>query len=125
MFNASSCGSLPRNRKQVANIKYALKPKCSEKDPLFAVMEQCKREESQIEPFIRNVQGAPEAMCVLASDSQLRDVARFCCDSQLFSVFGVDPTFNLGEFMSLSQLTVIYSCLTETRRTPLYFLVLC
>jgi hypothetical protein len=97
-LNASSCGSLPRNKKQVANIKSASKPNCSERDPLFAIIEQCKREESQVQPFIRNVQGAPDAMCVLASNNQLQDVIRFCCDQQLFSVFGVDPTFNLGEF---------------------------
>ncbi len=97
-MNASSCGSLPRNKKQIANMKSALKPKCNERDPLFAVIEQCKREESQVESFIRNVQGAPDAMCVLASNNQLQNVVRFCCDPQLFSVFGVDPTFNLGEF---------------------------
>ena len=44
------------------------------------------------------MQGAPDAMCVLASNRQLQDVVKFCCDSQLFSIFGVDPTFNLGEF---------------------------
>ena len=32
----------------------------------IAMIEQCKRE-SQIEPFIRNVQGPPDAMRVLAS----------------------------------------------------------
>ena len=50
-------------------------------------MEQVKSEESKIEPFIRNVQGTPEAMCVLASDSQLRDVVRFCCDLRLFQFY--------------------------------------
>ena len=33
----------------------------------MAMIEQCKREESQIEPFIRIVQGPPDAVCVLAS----------------------------------------------------------
>lgn len=80
VLNATSCGSVPRNKKQVSNIKSTL-PKCTERDPLFAVIEQCKQEESRVQPFIRNVQGAPEAMCVLASDKQLHDVARFCCDS--------------------------------------------
>ena len=98
VLNVTSCGSVPRNKKQVSNIKSTLKPKCTERDPLFAVIEQCKQEESQVQPFIRNVQGAPDAMCVLASDNQLHDVARFCCDPKLFSIFGIDPTFNLGEF---------------------------
>ena len=44
--------------------------------------------QSQVQPFIRNVQAAPEAMCVLANNQQLNDIVRFCCE---FS------TFNLGE----------------------------
>lgn len=63
-LNPNSCGSLPRNKKQVANVK---SPKCDVRDPLFAVIEQCKNEESQVE---RNVQGAPDAMCVIASNRQ-------------------------------------------------------
>ena len=98
IMNASSCGSLPRNKKQISNMKSSVKTKSDVRDPLFAVIEQCKKEESQIEPFIRNVQGAPDAMCVLASNRQLQDVARFCCNSELFSILGADPTFNLGEF---------------------------
>ena len=61
-------------------------------------MEQCKKEESQVDPFIRNVLGAPDAMCILAQDRQLNDMVRFCCDPKLFSIVGVDPTFNLGDF---------------------------
>ena len=61
-------------------------------------MEECKKEQSRADPFIRAVKAAPEAMCVLARDRQLNDMARFCTDDQQFSVVGVDPTFNLGEF---------------------------
>lgn len=65
VINAKSCGSLPRNRKQVSNMKSSVKPKSDMRDPLFSVIEQCKKQESRVEPFIRNVQGAPDAMCVL------------------------------------------------------------
>ena len=37
-------------------------------------------------------------MAVLCSAQQLNDVVRFCCDSYNFSILGVDPTFNLGDF---------------------------
>ena len=38
---------------------------------MYALLEQCKWEEKQCDPFIRCVQGAPDAMCVLATDGQL------------------------------------------------------
>lgn len=37
-------------------------------------------------------------MCVLAKDQQLNDLVRFCCNPRQFSILGIDPTFNLGEF---------------------------
>ena len=42
ILNASSCGSLPRNRKQVANVKSNMKIEPTVKDPLFSIMEECK-----------------------------------------------------------------------------------
>ena len=82
-------------------------------------METCKREESQVDPFVRNVQGAPDAMCVLAKDHQLNDLVRFCCNPKLFSILGVDPTFNLGEF-SLTVTTYRHLQLLDrsTRKPP-------
>jgi hypothetical protein len=44
-----------------------------------------------------------ELMCVLVQDWQFKDMARFCCNQKHFSVVGIDPTFNLGEF----SLTVV------------------
>ena len=40
----NSCGSLPRNKKQISNVKagYSLAQRCEDYDPLFALMEQCK-----------------------------------------------------------------------------------
>ena len=56
-------GSLPRNKKQICNLKLRSKPSPNMCDPLFAIMEQCKQEESQVDPFICNVQGAPDMQC--------------------------------------------------------------
>ena len=120
VVSASSCGSLPRNRKQIANIKQkALKGTQSEKDPLFSVMEECKKEQSQVDPFLRIVQAAPDAMCLLVSDRQLHDMARFCTDNDQCSILGIDPTFNLGEF-SVTVTTYRHLQLIErrTRKPP-------
>ena len=97
-MKVESCGSLPRNRKHVSNFRLSMKSTSSLRDPLFAVIEQCKREESQAEPFICSFQGAPDAMCLLAKDRQLNDMVSFCTNHEEFSVVGVDPTFNLGDF---------------------------
>ena len=118
--SASSCGSLPRNRKQIANIKQkALRGTQSEKDQLFSVMEECKKEQSQVDPFLRIVQAAPDAMCLLVSDRQLHDVARFCTCADQCSILGIDPTFNLGEF-SVTVTTYRHLQLIErrTRKPP-------
>ena len=48
--------------------------------------------------FIHFVNFASGPCCVLASDNQLRNVVRFCTSPGASSVFGIDPTFNLGKF---------------------------
>ena len=98
ILNANSCGSLPRNRKQVAHAKSNLKIGPTTKDPLFAVMEECKQQQSQADPFLRMVQAAQDAMCLLTNCRQLNDMAKFCTDPNQCCVLGIDPTFNLGEF---------------------------
>ena len=57
------------------------------------------------------VQAAPEATCVLAADYQLN---RFCTNKDQFSILGIDPTFNLGEF-SLTVTTYRHLMLVSTR----------
>lgn len=37
-------------------------------------------------------------MMILAYDSTLQDLSRFCTSSSKFSILGVDPTFSLGDF---------------------------
>ena len=64
---------------------------------LYVVMEQCKSAE-KVDIFVQDVTCAPEPMAVLSTEHQLNDVARFCCDPFCFSILGIDPTFNLGEF---------------------------
>ena len=119
ILNASSCGSLPRNRKQVANAKSNSKIEQTAKDPLFSVMEECKQQQSRADPFLRMVQAAPDAMCLLANSRQLNDMARFCTDPNQCCVLGIDPTFNLGEF-SVTVITYKHLQLIDrqTKKSP-------
>ena len=50
------------------------------------------------EKFIRDVKAYPEPAIVLASEQQLFDLDRFCCNAAQFSILTVDPTFSLGDF---------------------------
>lgn len=80
LLGAKGAGELPRGRTQAYNL-----------------MEQCKNAEHSYR-FVQEVTCAPEAMAVLCTNQQLLDIERFCCDPYMFSVFGIDPTFNLGQF---------------------------
>ena len=52
--------------------------------------------------LFREVVAAPEPTCILATDQQLADPARFCCAPRPYNaILGIDPTFNLGISMSL------------------------
>ena len=95
IIGTPSSGSVPRSSKQISDIKGASKSKSSTKDTLYAVMEECKKEQSRATPYIRCVQAAPDPVCVLAFDRQM---VRFCTNKKEYSVLGIDPTFSLGDF---------------------------
>lgn len=112
LVGTHSAGELPRGRTQAYNMKRTLQQKefeaglgprmpiCSPsvtRDMLFVIMEQCKYAEKE-HRFVQDVTCAPEPMAVLCTDQQLLDINRFCCDPFRFCIFGVDPTFNLGDF---------------------------
>ena len=65
---------MPRNILQVWNINRHNNDVVVEKDELFALIKQCKEDESSQTPFLRFVQGAPYPMCFLANDRQLHDI---------------------------------------------------
>ena len=48
--------------------------------------------------FARDIKAYPEPAILLASECQLHDVSRFCCDRFEYCVLTVDPTFSLGNF---------------------------
>ena len=98
-MKANAVGDIPRNRKQLYNIKTSMKSSCSDDDALLSVMAMCKESLGRNDdPFVRIVTSAPEPMCVLSNNSQLKGIERFCTDSFMFTPLVVDPTFELGDF---------------------------
>lgn len=100
MINSRCAGALPKSYQQVSYYK------CKEKsqkelghnfDVLYNVMLQCKTSNPGKE-FVRAVAAAPEPMAVLATNHQLDDMVRLLTDPVDFSIMGVDPTFNFGDF---------------------------
>ena len=119
LANAHSAGDLPRNCKQVDNLKYSTKPQCNAKDSscqndvLAHVMQMCKDSYGTENEFVRAVEAAPGPMCVLATNQQLVDLERFCTGQEA-SVASIDPTFNLGPF-SVTPITY-HNLLVKTTR---------
>ena len=108
IIKASAPGKLPRDEKQVSNFKgkeldnsrilpVSGMSRDAAADNLFVVMQQAFTEDPS-KKFIRAVNAAPEPAVVVATDSQLNDLARFCTSAFEFSVLTVDPTFCLGDF---------------------------
>lgn len=107
ILGADSAGSLPRNRQQASNYRRSLSGSNERRrknvkglrDELSAVMEMCfKQSRTPETAFVRKVQGAPDTMCVLAYDYQLRELERNATKPEAFKIVSVDPTFNLGAF---------------------------
>ncbi len=110
MMDLPSTSSAPRDPMQASNFRKISKQtsstsqsgltKCQDHaDPLFAVLLQCKEQQANLDTaFVREVRCAPEPEIVCCTQQQLLDIERFCCNSQHFSVLGVDPSFNIGKF---------------------------
>jgi len=113
---AKSACDLPRDRRQVKNLKYhsGNEPQCpltGNADVLAHVMQMCKDTFGSDTVFVQSVEAAPAPMCVLATTQQLVDIERFCTKSQV-SVLSIDPTFNLGPFYVTP--TTYHNLLVET-----------
>ena len=125
MLGASSASELPRNRRQVYNIHHATPTSNanSKIDLIFELVQQCKID---LLPggrgFICSVNFESGPCCVLASDNQLKNVVRFCTNPGASSVFGIDPTFNLGKFyVTLTTYTYTQVVNKTTNVSPTFF----
>ena len=87
VVNTKVVGDLPRNCRQIYNIKNS---QTDENDVLLHVMIICKQSMGKDdESFVRIVTSAPEPMRVLCTNFQLDDIERFCTDPDLFSLLCV------------------------------------
>ena len=102
VVSANSLSELPRDRRQAYNLKNH--NQCTSgigsnhhKDLIYDLLQQ---RFGSLKDFVRNVSFDDAVSCVLFTDQQLYDIERFCTNrgSTTNSVFGVDPTFNLGNF---------------------------
>ena len=110
----NSIGSMPRNCKQITNIRHK-KSDPPPKDSLYEIMKNCVEDQSRSDPFVRRIQAAPEATCVLATNRQLNDIEKFCTNKAQCSVLGIDPTFNLGDFSV--TVTIYQHLMLESKRS--------
>lgn len=124
---ASHPGELPRDEKQVSNMRQSLKAAKrmsalpgDPADELFILMQQAKLGDSR-GLFLRELKAAPEPAIIVARDYQLQDMVRFCTQENNFSILTVDPTFCLGDFdvtpMSYRHL-LLRSC--RTGQSPVF-----
>ena len=101
----------PRNIDEMKNMRRSGVKK--DNNVLYSVMLQCKMSEGKCDAFVRDVKAAPEPQCVLFTDYQLSDLARFSTNSQEFSVLTADTTYNLGEFSIVYQHLMLENTLTN------------
>ena len=64
---------------------------------MWVILEKAKKEEVEFSElkFIRDFRMHPSFSVVLSLERQLDDAVNFCTNPKEFSVFSIDPTFNI------------------------------
>ena len=102
--SSSSSGQQPKNYNQASYARNITKSRFeSMKNPVNDLLQAIYLCKKPGEKFVREVQSAPERMCVIALDTRLNDVSRFCAIPKggVAKVLSVDLAFKLGEFYVL------------------------
>jgi len=95
VVGASAPGQLPRDEKQVTNMRKRekLRGRCggpsADSDDLFVVMQQAHTEDPASK-FVCGIRAAPDPAIVIAEDYQLNDMNRFCTSSSEFGILTVE-----------------------------------
>ena len=127
-MEAKGPGQLPRNERQVTNIRKKERLKeyhqsdcagSTSADDLFVVMQKAHTEDPSSQ-FIRAIRAAPDP---LANDYQIQDMVTFSTSSSEFCILTIDPTFSLGEF-DVTPITYRH-LLLETKAPILFIWVQC
>jgi len=98
--SSKSISEEPRNKDQLYNVrKQCAEPGVKSKDELFDLLEKLKSHQADANGgFLREVVVSSSPCAILASRQQLDSLVAFCCQPNDFVVFGVDATFELGDF---------------------------
>ena len=120
----SGCKSMseePRNKQQVYNARKNSK-ETTDKDELFDLLELLKQHQSACDGgFLREVLIGSTPSALLASQKQLDNIVMFCCQENNFSVFGIDATFNLGDFyVTLTTYRNLFLRNSLTKKPPVF-----
>lgn len=141
MAGARSIGELPRGPADIYNARNAVKKKfvqstagqtgvekdadVASHDGIWMILQRAKREEDlgSDDVFIRACDIHPSIFIVLATKRQLQQITQFCTNPVEFSIFGVDPTFNIFD-TNLSLTVTTYKNLRlehkETGKPPVF-----
>ena len=80
-------------------------------------------EKETSQEFIRDVNVVPELNVFVASDQQLKDIERFCTKVSSFSIFGIDITYSIGNFMLQLPLIGIYYLILQRESIQFYWVL--
>ena len=97
---ANSSAELSASYTQIYDISRKLKLKEGKemKDRIMELIDMCNSQKGTPTMFLREVRTVPELSLVLANEKQLDDIERF--GTRLpFTVLGVDPTFNICDYI--------------------------
>ena len=98
----NSVGALPRNPRQVyynQSKKKGITSSSCVPDPYMNLVLICKEQKKNPETqFVREVTLAPQPVSFLFNKQQMKDLIKFCTNPVKFSIFQIDPTFDLGHF---------------------------
>ena len=92
-----NAASHARNVQRIKNIKKTMEEQPGDSTlELIDMLKQGNRDKENA--FVCKVETSSDPCVVLTTDQQLKDVERFCTNPSQFSILGVDPTFNFGDY---------------------------
>ena len=90
---------IPRNRQQISDLRKNAKEN-ENNDELKVLMDKISSEKSKPDnTFVFELCTDPELILFIANKHQLQDLDVFCTNPANFCILGIDPTFNIGNYM--------------------------
>ena len=115
LLEVKTMSDVPKDRQQKRNLKRSLStPWPADKDKLFSLIERAKNDD-----VVRVIKVMPEPLVVVYTNEQLEMMKKYCRNAQKFSIFGIDATFKLGDFL-VTPTTFRHLQLTERESLPSY-----